>query len=75
MNEDLRAMKAFAKAETERANRNGKYASNIEVALMDARAEIKKLHDALRPYLQDDPWCRCGECICCRARALLSEDG
>ena len=35
------SLKSFAKRESERADSNGRYASNMEVELMKAKAEIK----------------------------------
>jgi hypothetical protein len=51
---ELRVLRDFQRRESERANRNGEYASNVEVALMVARSQLKRIEKALSDYENDE---------------------
>lgn len=54
--DELRVVRDFARRETDRANRNGKRASKMEAALMDARHTIKTMTVGLEDTARRHGW-------------------
>jgi len=54
--DELRVVRDFQRRESERADRNGEYASNVEVALMDARHTLETMTAGIDEVARRHGW-------------------